>query len=49
MTLEYALNFIKDDEEVEVTPVSIRLRKTELSALVRHREEGKKKKGKENG
>jgi GTP-binding protein len=49
MTLEYALNFIKDDEEVEVTPLSIRLRKTELSALVRHREEGKKKKGKDNG
>ncbi|WFS61435.1 translational GTPase TypA [Pseudodesulfovibrio thermohalotolerans] len=49
MTLEYALNFIKDDEEVEVTPVSIRLRKSELSALVRHREEGKKKKVKENG
>jgi GTP-binding protein len=48
MTLEYALNFIKDDEEVEVTPVSIRLRKSELSALVRHREEGKKKKVKEN-
>ena len=45
MTLEYALNFIKDDEEVEVTPQSIRLRKTELSALVRHRTEGKKKKG----
>jgi GTP-binding protein len=49
MTLEYALNFIKDDEQVEVTPLSIRLRKIELSALVRHREEGKKKKGKENG
>ena len=47
MTLEYALNFIKDDEEVEVTPKSIRLRKTELSALVRHRTEGKKKKAKE--
>ena len=47
MTLEYALNFIKDDEEVEVTPKSIRLRKTELSALVRHRHEGKKKKAKE--
>jgi GTP-binding protein len=47
MTLEYALNFIKDDEEVEVTPKSIRLRKTELSALVRHRSEGKKKKAKE--
>ena len=47
MTLEYALNFIKDDEEVEVTPLSIRLRKSELSALVRHRYEGKKKKASE--
>jgi GTP-binding protein len=44
MTLEYALNFIKDDEMVEVTPKSIRLRKQALSALVRHREEGRKKK-----
>ena len=44
MTLEYALNFIKDDELVEVTPKSIRLRKQQLSALVRHREDGKKKK-----
>ncbi len=44
MTLEYALNFIKDDELVEVTPKSVRLRKLSLSALVRHREEGRKKK-----
>jgi GTP-binding protein len=44
MTLEYALNFIKDDELVEVTPKSVRLRKQQLSALVRHREEGRKKK-----
>ena len=44
MTLEYAINFIKDDEEVEVTPLSVRLRKSELSSLVRHRLEGKKKK-----
>ncbi|QGY40658.1 translational GTPase TypA [Pseudodesulfovibrio cashew] len=48
MTLEFALNFIKDDEQVEVTPQSVRLRKIELSALVRHREEGKKKKAKQN-
>jgi len=47
MTLEYALNFIKDDEQVEVTPKSIRLRKIELSALVRHREEGRRKKAKD--
>ncbi len=49
MTLEYALNFIKDDEEVEVTPESIRLRKIELSALVRHRADGRRKKANEQG
>jgi len=36
MTLEKALQFIRDDEMVEVTPKSIRLRKTELSAGRRH-------------
>ncbi|MGC8502659.1 translational GTPase TypA [Desulfurella sp.] len=35
MTLEKAINFIKDDEMVEVTPLSIRLRKAELSAQKR--------------
>ncbi len=44
MTLERALNFIREDELVEVTPQSIRLRKVELSAQKRHRMEGKKKK-----
>ena len=33
MTLEYALNFIKDDEQVEVTPLSIRLRKLSCPPL----------------
>jgi GTP-binding protein len=36
LTLEKALQFIRDDEMVEVTPKSIRLRKTELSAQKRH-------------
>jgi len=31
MTLEFALNFIGQDEMVEVTPKSIRLRKTILT------------------
>ncbi len=35
MTLEKAINFIKDDEMVEITPLSIRLRKSELSAQKR--------------
>jgi len=35
MTLEQALNFIREDEMVEVTPKSIRLRKTILSAQKR--------------
>ena len=43
MTLERALQFVADDELVEVTPKSIRLRKTELSALRRHQIAGKKR------
>lgn len=35
MTLEQALHFIGDDEMVEVTPKSIRLRKTYLSSMAR--------------
>jgi GTP-binding protein len=37
LTLERAIEFIKDDEMVEVTPRSIRLRKMVLSANQRHR------------
>jgi GTP-binding protein len=36
MTLERALHFIKEDEMVEITPLSIRVRKTLLSAQKRH-------------
>ena len=36
LTLERAIEFIKEDEMVEVTPKSIRLRKNSLSAMVRH-------------
>jgi GTP-binding protein len=35
-TLEQAINFIREDELVEVTPSSVRLRKTVLSAQKRH-------------
>jgi len=41
ITLEYALEFINDDELVEVTPLSIRLRKTILDHNVRKRFEKK--------
>jgi len=41
ITLEYALEFINDDELVEVTPQSIRLRKTVLDHNVRKRYEKK--------
>ncbi len=44
LTLEYALHFVRDDEVVEVTPLSIRLRKKELSAQKRHSAQGAKKK-----
>jgi len=37
LTLEKAIEFIKEDELVEVTPKSIRLRKTELSGQTRFR------------
>jgi GTP-binding protein len=39
ITLEYALEFINDDELVEVTPQSIRLRKATLDHNVRKRYE----------
>ncbi len=42
LTLEKAIEFIKDDEMVEVTPKSIRLRKAELSLQKRHTMRGKK-------
>ena len=38
MTLEWALHFTREDEMVEVTPRSIRLRKTLLPAQQRHRQ-----------
>jgi GTP-binding protein len=40
MTLERAINFIKDDEVVEVTPQSIRLHKRELSLKKRKNKNG---------
>ena len=36
MTLEQAISFIREDELVEVTPRSVRMRKTVLSAQQRH-------------
>ncbi|MCG8642189.1 MAG: translational GTPase TypA [Desulfobacterales bacterium] len=44
MTLERAIHFIRDDEMVEATPQSIRLRKAELDAGTRHILQGKLKK-----
>ncbi len=44
MTLERAMHFVKEDEMVEVTPISIRLRKIELTAQKRHQMAGAKKK-----
>ena len=45
MSLEHALHFVREDELVEVTPLSIRLRKAELSAQKRYQMAGAKKKG----
>jgi len=44
MTLEQAINFIRDDEYVEVTPLSIRLRKVTLGAKDRYVQRDRKKK-----
>ncbi len=46
MTLERALHFVREDEMVEVTPQSIRLRKAVLPAKDRHALDGAKKKDK---
>jgi len=46
MTLERAIHFVRDDELVEVTPQSIRLRKAELNAGKRHILYGQRKKEK---
>jgi GTP-binding protein len=45
ITLEKALHFIRDDEMVEVTPKSIRMRKTVLPGQKRHSLSMTKKKG----
>jgi GTP-binding protein len=37
LTLEAALEYIEDDELIEVTPKSVRLRKRELSSIERHK------------
>ena len=43
MTLEQALDFINDDELIEVTPDAIRLRKRELDAIARKKTARRKK------
>jgi GTP-binding protein len=45
LTLELALEFIRDDECVEVTPASIRLRKAVLSAGKRQQASSRKARG----
>jgi GTP-binding protein len=47
LSLEQALEFIRDDECVEVTPRSIRLRKVELSASKRQSQASKRKRERE--
>jgi GTP-binding protein len=42
MTLELALEFIGDDELLEVTPKSLRIRKMVLDMTQRRREQAKK-------
>ena len=37
MTLDEALEFVREDEAVEVTPLSVRMRKVVLSKLTRQK------------
>lgn len=43
LTLEESIEFAGDDECIEVTPETVRIRKVELSAMLRGREAGRKK------
>lgn len=43
ITLEHALHFLREDEVLEVTPLSLRIRKIELSAGKRHQAGGGRK------
>ncbi len=45
LSLEQALEFIRDDECVEVTPAHVRLRKVELSAQKRQTAASRKARG----
>ncbi len=45
LSLEQALEFIREDESVEVTPASIRLRKAELSGTKRQQAASRKARG----
>ena len=38
MTLEESIDFITDDELIEVTPINLRIRKKELSGLTRQKQ-----------
>ncbi len=49
LSLEQALEFIRDDECVEVTPKSIRLRKVELSATKRQSTTSRRKRDRDAG
>ncbi len=42
LSLEQALDFCREDECVEVTPATVRIRKVELSAAVRERSRGRR-------
>ncbi len=45
LSLEQALEFIREDESVEVTPTSIRMRKAQLSGTKRQQAAGRKARG----
>jgi GTP-binding protein len=45
LSLEQALEFCADDESAEITPATVRLRKTVLDAKERMRERGRRARG----
>ncbi|MFO7818124.1 MAG: translational GTPase TypA [Thermodesulfobacteriota bacterium] len=49
LALELAISFIREDELLEVTPASLRMRKAELSSQLRHTQQARKRKVEEQG
>jgi GTP-binding protein len=49
LSLEQALEFCREDECVEVTPATVRIRKVELSAMIRGQQRGRRARAQRDG